>query len=353
MDTRLTNYQVLEGWLNYLQEIAEPLVGTQKDKMLKLVEGQGLLQRERYYLLECPLQGEAGIDFSLAYKTEDFLGTRDYTGNTGFRFARFFSLYANIVGPNKDAGLEFDTSDSRDLHAAVFVDMHHEQSELLLQKALAWQAETRRTPIMKSLLTKGKAMGLEPAYLGFMYSRLNSPLRLTFCIPQEILRLPDRYDEFAYFVQNLEIAKQSDVVQQALAMGKKQIHPLFTSNIMLQDLTAFADMDFVDCVLDIDIMPDGRIGDTFGIEIKLAAHTLEQQRKMLNSKEFAEFMQLLEEWNVVDRRTKCFKNCVFYAELPQALGHQEYLISMLSHFKLRYCHNKRLPAKVYLQGNRG
>ena len=123
MVTRLSNYDVLEGWLGYLQEKVAALVGTNKDNILQAVRQQALLQREQFYCLECPLLDEPGMDFALQYQTKDFLGTRDFTGNAGFRYARFFNLYGQIVGPDKNFFLEFDTIKGGGMAAAVFLDI--------------------------------------------------------------------------------------------------------------------------------------------------------------------------------------------------------------------------------------
>lgn len=352
MVTRLSNYEVLEGWLDYLQDKVAALVGTSKDQILESVRRQNLLQREQFYCLECPLQGEPSMDFALQYQTKDFLGTRDFTGNNSFRYARFFNLYGQMVGPDKKFYLEFETIKGVGMAAAVFLDIHNVDAERVIQRTLAFQAEARRMPRILEIIEIAKKYELVPSNIGFIYSHLNGPLRLTFAIQLEVLLLPDRYDPYAYFALELGMGKQSETLQKAFAKNPDQFRMFVGNTVLMQDLVELSNFDFLDCYLDIDIMPDGSIGDIMGIEVVLGVQSIEGQHEMLHSKEFAEFIFFLQKINVIDERIVCFADCIFYANLPQTLDSQEVLVSMLSHFKLRYKQGKRLPAKVYLQGNR-
>lgn len=353
MVTHLSNYALLEGWLGYLQEKVPTLVGDTKDRILVCAKEQNLLQREQYFCLECPLQGPNGMDFALQYGTEDFLELNTFSASRDSHFNRFFQLYGQIVGPGKHFFLELDTATGSGNQAAVFLNVDKQTAEAVVKRMLSWQAEARRLPAVLEVLRGGTALGLLPSYVGFMYSRLNAPLRLSFGITEEVLRLPDRYDNLAFFVQDLEFSKESATLRKMLEKGHKQVRELMSNNLLMKDLILLSQFDFLDCFLDIDIMPDGNAGSVFGVELMPCAHSVEQQQKMLHSREFHGFLKQLQEWDVVDERIKTFADCVFYSPLPQVLGRQEYLFSLISHFKLRYKHNKRLPAKVYLQGNRG
>lgn len=352
MATRLTDYEVLEAWLGFLQEKAVALVGTGKDAILQTVRKQALLQKEQFYCLECPLQGEPQMDFSLQYRTKEFLEARDSVGDTSFRYGRFINLYGQIVGPDKNVFLEFDNIKGVGLVAALFLDILNVDAEKVIQRTMAFQAEVRRMPRIMEILKIADKYELVPANLGFIYSRLNGPLRLTFSIPLEVLLLPSRYDSFAYFVQELEIATQSETIRKAFEKNPEQLRQLLYSNPLMQDLVALSNFDYLDCFLDIDIYPDGRVGDMFGIEIVPCIQSATGQRELLVSQDFADFIFFLQRIGVIDERIVCLADCILSAELAVAQESQGTLLSMISHFKLRYKQGKRLPTMVYIKGHR-
>lgn len=351
MVTRMSNYEVLEGWLSYLTEVVEDLVGTGKKNITELVQRHKLLQKEKFYCLECPLLGEPVMGFSMLYRSQDFSGNPHYPTSAGFKFYRLFQIYGQLVGPDKNIVLELDTSHNN--MAAIYLDIHMDQAEQIITKILRFQAEARRIAAIHKILEKAQEYDLEPVGYGFVYAMFNAPLRLTFSNPLEVLLLPDRYDVYAHLVQELEMDKKSKTLQRAYNSGNEQLRQLLDEGPLMQDLLILSEFEFFECLLDIDVLPDGSIGETIGLQLIPAVKSVDKQHELLRSKEFANFIFYLQKINVIDERIICLADCMFFADIPQALGETEHLFSMVSHFKLRYKQGVRMPAKVYLQAHRG
>ena len=351
MVTRMSNFEVLEGWLNYLSQVVGDLVGTDKRNIAEMVQRQVPLQKEHYYCLECPLQGSPAMGFSMLYNSKDFLSAPKYTAGAGFKFHRLFQIYAQLAGPHKEIMLELDHT--RGNMAALYFDLRNLEAEQLIAKLLSFQAEARRIAAIKTILARAQRYDLETVGYGFVYAMFNAPLRLTFSNPLEVLLLPDRYDVYAHFVQELEMDKKSKTLQKAYAEGNVQLQQLLDEGPLMQDLLALSEFEFFECLLDIDVLPDGSLGETVGLQLVPVVKSIDKQHELLRSREFANFIFYLQKINVIDERIVCLADCMFYADIPQALGEVEHLFSMVSHFKLRYKGTQRLPARVYLQAHRG
>jgi len=351
MVTRMSNFKVLEGWLSYLSEVVGDLVGPERQTIADMVRRQVVLQKERFYCLECPLQGKPEMGFSMVYASKDFLAAPNYPNGASFKFHRLFQIYSQLVSSNKSIVLEL--SASRGNMAAVYFDIRNEMAEPLIAKLLGFQAEARRISTVREILERAQRYDLEPVGYGFVYAMFNAPLRLTFSNPLEVLLLPDRYEVYAHFVEELALRKESKVMQKVFFEGSEQLQQLLAEEPLMQDLLALSEFEFLECLLDIDVLPDGSIGETIGIQLIPAVMSIDKQHELLRSNEFADFIFFLQKIEVIDERIICLADCMFYADIPQALGETEHLFSMLSHFKLRYKKGKRLPAKVYLQAHRG
>lgn len=99
----------------------------------------------------------------------------------------------------------------------------------------------------------------------------------------------------------------------------------------------------------VDRMQDGSWGDTLGVDI-LGWIPGTEPDVFFQQEKTQKLLMLLSEWGMADGREKILPSCVGAIPLPEVLGfpRENYLLSMCSHFKLRYNKDGWLPAKVYL-----
>ena len=99
-------------------------------------------------------------------------------------------------------------------------------------------------------------------------------------------------------------------------------------------------------MLDVDMLEDGSLGDTVGVElIPQDAIYPATQQQLVQSEDFARLCELLEETSIADQRMEGLVNTIFAAPISA----DTYIYSRISHFKLRWQAGEALPAKVYLQ----
>lgn len=341
MVMRLSNIEILDGWLAYIQQpdMLGSIVGRSKQNIMTAVDRLSLMGSEELYRLECPLKGEAGMDFALQYDTKSFFEGGIFKGRSE-RFNHFFELYARLVGPQKKFSLELDTLAGTGTQVAVFLDIQ-DRTDKVIEKLLSYQGENRRMPAMQRLLQN--VAGLKPKTLGFIYSRPGMPMRFTFA---------GDYDSLLDVVQKLDAGRQSRAMQKALEHSE-QLRELQANSPIVQDLRVLKGLGIFNCALDVDVMPDGSVGPIYGLELTPKASTVEEQTKLLSSQEFGSFVGLLEKGGVSDKRLYCIDKGIFEIPLPQEGCSPESLYSRLASFKIRYKQGKRLPAKIFIQGYRG
>lgn len=329
--SNVNNRDLLAGWLGYLEEqAASDLVGSKaKLNILQAIDDWSLLQADQFYCLECPLLGDAGVDFSLQYGTDTFLAGANFVGKLGEKYNRFFNLYSQKIGPKQHFYIELDTCSGDSNKLAIFMELPKDKKEAVIHLALGFMGKLGLEQKLEVL--RHRAKNLEPVMLGSMLSRLQAPVRICFSPKEHVLNKPERMDDMISFLEGLSNTKN-----------------------VIEDIREIAQMGFLDCYLDIDILPDGSIGPAIGLELMCCAYSLEQQHMMLDSMQFHRFKEFLQKHALTDERIDCLKRCVFYADLPKATEEepQEKLFSMISHFKMSYKNGERQPAKVYLQGNR-
>lgn len=345
METRLSNIEVLDGWLNYLQQgdMLGSVVGRSRSTITAIVHRMSLVEKDAVWILECPLLGEPGADFGLRYNTKSFFENSFFVGKAE-RFNHFFEVYARTVGAQKNFMLELDTAVGSGSQLAVFLDIQ-ERAEQAIAKALGFNSEARRVPAVQKILAVAK--DLQPLSFCFIYGRANLPLRLTFRAKE-----PHTCAGVISFVEKLEQSRQSKAFAKAMEKNE-QFKELQVDSAILKDLRTISQLDIFDCSLNVDLFPDGNLGPIYGLDLELRGKTVAEQERILGSDQFCRFYELLSKSNVMDNRFNCINKSIFAVPLPHESGQQEYLTSIIAGFKLRYKQGKRLPAKIFFQGSRG
>ena len=113
-------------------------------------------------------------------------------------------------------------------------------------------------------------------------------------------------------------------------------------------LAKIDELDIFDYILDLDVLADGSLGDTVGVELILQKAVFPaSQRELVQSPKFARLCELLQEAQIADQRLAALPNSIIAA--PMSTGADVYIYSRISHFKLRWRQGETMPAKVYVQ----
>lgn len=328
MNAYVDNFGLLCGWFRYLEEVSGPLMGNNKNKLLSAVKKLEILPKSKSMCLEATLAGDSIAGFFVKMSSHYFFaGKNDF--NIESPFDNFIRLYQETMGEPKDFIIELDTSPAEGLRTALFLDVDQIKVMEVIGKVLAWQGEQKRVSGLRKLVDQARE--LEPKSVGFMFGKNKMPMRLTFSLPRG--EVGNRLD-YAPMVELLELSGMS---------GYKTIE---------QDLKQLAQYDFLDCRMNLDLLPLGNLNGTVSFDFYHNRYRLEQQVDLLLSENFREMSEMLQRWQVADERIKKLDSCLFFAPISQALGPKEYLVSSLSHFTLRYNRGVRQSAKVCLEAER-
>lgn len=198
--------------------------------------------------------------------------------------------------------LEFDTSQGKTTEPSLFLEV--------------------RKPVFKD-------WGL--IQIGLMTGRENTPRRMVFMPAEKSDRkiMPWRTASVRDMLQRLQWGELPAAVAEKL----QELEELQWQKIFVH----------------VDKMPDGSWGDTLGIDI-LGWIPGTEPHVFFRQKKAKKLLQAISRWGFGDGREQILPQCVGLVALPQELGFpaKNFLLSLLSHFKIRYNRKGWLPAKVYL-----
>ena len=273
---------------------------------------------------EATLKGAAQVDLSAQYAAELFAKSNPLRGRSVEQEGEFFRYYAGELEKLRPSllkacalYLEADIGEEAKEHVASFINLAGDIAEELLPTILAYKGWLDRREQVTAILKNLKPW-CEPWHFGFMESRREKPLRLVLILKNDL-----------------------QTIEEILHLTG--ISPLAQGGVRL--LQNIAELDIFSYMLDLDIMPDGSVGSTVGIELlpKNAIWPTRQQR-LLATSEYKSFCDLLQQAELADERLEALMNVTFTAKNADV-----YIYSRISHFKLRWQGQKALPAKVYVQ----
>lgn len=324
--------QQLEGftyWRNLLKNAqSEGLFwaqsGAQEERVMQQAAEYALEGQEVDFYAELPLKGKSGLDLSAQYFATSFVLNnpleRRPVARQGDLFhsyaSRLYALRPDLV--NKcNLYLEADTSTNKESSAA-FINLSGDYVEDLLPQLLEEQGRPEQYKYVQELLVKTKEYCF-PWHFGFMDSRKGRPFRLVLGLSKQLKNIP----------KVLELVK-------APALQEKD----------LQLLEALEQLQLFAFTLDLDLLEDGKVGPTVGLELNFAeAMTCIDQAQIIQTKAFGQFLELLEKYGVADKRIADLGKTVF----TKVLRDDTFLYSRVSHFKLGWQQGKAKAAKIYLQ----
>lgn len=278
---------------------------------------------------EIQLTGKSGIDLSVQYALSDFVLSNPLQHPLVASAGDFFQSYtrqltekgfAHLIA-NKYAYLEADTSKGEAGAVAIFLNLSGAAAQEMLPFILQEQQQSERLTAVQDILQSVIAE-LAPWYFGFMLSREELPLRLSFYVREE--------------------AGLSGMLSALRRLG---IEP----GAGAEQLTAVDELQLFTYMLDVDVRPDGSLGDTWGVELVPRAVLPVQQQRMLRGESFARFTELLVRWGMADDRSDVLPRCFWSGDYRDASSGAYVMYSYLSHLKLRWHDGTPYPAKVYIQ----
>lgn len=279
------------------------------------------------FYLEAPLLGRTQVDLSAQYFAEAFAEGNPLQGLPVAQEGAFFHFYAKELAQLKSTllrhcnlYLEADVASEGEPKVASFINLSGDFVQELLPSVLAYRGRLKQLAPLRTLLDKVSEW-CDPWHFGFMESREEKSLRLVLLVKQGLMNL-----------------------QKALAS-------IGTSKLPQEGWELLAKIDelqIFDYILDLDVLADGSLGDTIGVELILKKAVFPaSQRELVQGPQFARLCELLQGAKLADQRVEALPNSIIAAPMPT--GADVYIYSRISHFKLRWQQGKALPAKVYVQ----
>ena len=334
--------QQLEAFAFWRQQLLAMPGGQELWGLSEVLEAKLMNQAPLYALadekldfyVEAPLLGRPQVDVSAQYFAEAFTGSNPFQGGPLTKEGDFFNYYATELAKLKpmllthcNLYLEADINDiaSADEQAegknvATFINLSGDFVQELLPSVLSYRGRLKQLHPLCTLLETIKEW-CEPWHFGFMESREIRPLRLVLILKQGL--------------QALKMVLDCIDAPSIPAEGKE----------LLKKIDALGIFKFM---LDLDVLEDGSLGETIGVElIPQEAIFPATQQKLVATPLFASLCELLEEAHMADKRIEGLVNTIFAAPLDTCAD--TYIYSRISHFKLRWQLGEALPAKAYLQ----
>lgn len=324
----LNNSLACLSWLNYLnkEQHAEALFGPITSELKSVSEAYNIPNYNISYGAEIQLLGNAGVDLSVQYYGVDFLYNNPLENQLLKPAGVKFCNYARAINTNFSSlinhcrfYLEADTASGSIDEYALFFTIAGTAANVLLPSLLTDNNAATNIDVVKKIFTQINPE-LEIFLIGFMNSREKKPLRLVLVNPKNDTEL---------FIQ-----------------GIKKIFPTLPSD--LEDkLTELAKLQLFHFMLNIDVMPDGTLGDTIGVDVLFDSILPKEQERISKSSQYEKTVSMLKAWNLADERIDTLSKCIQLLTINTQEDTYQ-LLSALSHFKLRWKDGKLLPAKAYI-----
>ena len=301
------------------------LAGSTEAKLMNQAPLYALSKERLDFYLEAPLMGQTQVDLSAQYFAEAFAKRNPLQGLEVEQEGDFFHFYAQELAQLKpellrhcNLYLEADIASEGEPKVASFINLSGDFVQELLPSVLAYRGRLGQLQPVHALLEKIKEW-CEPWHFGFMESRDIRPLRLVLILKQGLQDL----------AKVLECIDAPPIPKE----GRE----------LLEKIDALGIFKFM---LDVDVLADGSLGETVGVElIPQEAIFPATQQQLVATPAFARLRELLEEACIADQRMEGLVNTIIAAPISA----DTYIYSRISHFKLRWQAGEALPAKVYLQ----
>lgn len=284
--------------------------------------------------LEFPLLGSPGFDV-LAVHSAVRPGAR-FAPGAGFGYQAMLDWFSGVCDIDVDVscGIELDTSVGETERAGVY--LQYRGHSHLIAPFMESIGEGSRT---ESFLTVAERMpeGWASAYVGLFPGRAGTPLRIG-----------------GYLGHATQEACANDPA--LLAAQFDQIGFLAYDRGMLSRCSTFLSLapavDF-----QFDIMPDGTLGDVFGLSLSFNDTKPWQARACMESGYGARICRTLQDWGLADERWRLIAGAAFgrHVAFSRTDGSQGRfaLCCLFNYAKIKFASAVAQPAKFYLRLSAG
>ena len=279
--------------------------------------------------LEFPLLGEPCFDLlSVHGYVEE--GSR-FAPGAGFGYQSMIDWFSGVCEPDGivSCGIELDLSTGETERAGVYLQQreHHE----LVAPFLESVGEAERTQSYLDVLAR-MPEGWPPSYVGLFPGREGLPLRIGGYMgasergrcAEDPAHLGDRFRQIGFSAFD---------------------EPMLKRCAEFLRLAPSADFQF-------DIMPDGSLGDTFGLSLSFNETKPREAHACMESGYGARLMQTLQEWGLADDRWKLIAGAAFARHVgfdrDDGTEGRFALCIRFNYAKVKFTACEPRPAKFYL-----
>ncbi len=232
-------------------------------------------------------------------------------------------------------GFELDTSREQVPMAAIhFQPREHDE---LVRPFFDAVGESGRADAYFDLVCRLPA-GWRPQFFGLFRGRPGSPLRVCGYLSDEEQELCAH--DSARLAEVLAHAGFSATNEKMLAQTRELL------------AAAVGDVDY-----QLDLYPDGTLGDTFALDVEFKMETPQAVRDSFREGPAARVMRLLEGWGVADERWRLIPQASFARSLPVERENGEqalYTLTLMPGWaKLRWRRGELQPSKFYFYADAG
>ena len=279
--------------------------------------------------LEFPLLGEPCLDL-LSVHARIEPGSR-FAPGAGFGYQPMCDWFARVCdkGEEISCGIELDLSVGETERAGAYLQQRRHTE--LIGPFLASVGEHERTQGYLDVLER-MPQGWPPAYVGLFPGREGTPLRIGGYLGAEERRhcaddpmhLAAAFDAIGFSAYDRAMLERCAEFMQ---------------------LAPSVDFQF-------DIMPDGSLGDTFGLSLSFNEARPRQAKECMGSGYGAKLMEALEGWGLADSRWRLIADAAFARHVPFARedgSEGRFGIAIrFNYAKIKFSACNPRPAKFYL-----
>ena len=279
--------------------------------------------------LEFPLLGDPCFDMLSVHGYVE--AGSHFAEGAGFGYDRMLSWFQGVCEPggSVSCGIELDTASGETERAGVYLQQRTRHE--LVAPFLESVGESARTKSYLDALAR-MPEGWPPAYVGLFPGRPGTPLRIGGYLGRdELCHCAEDPDHLAgCFRQAGFSAFDADMLRRCCEF---------------MELAPSADFQF-------DIMPDGSLGDTFGLSLSFNETKPRQARECMESGYGGAIMELLQGWGLADNRWKLIAGAAFARhvgyEREDGTEGRFALAIRFNYAKVKFTACEPRPAKFYL-----
>ena len=284
--------------------------------------------------IEFPLLGSPGFDLLSVHS--DVRPGSQFAPGAGFGYQAMFDWFADVrgAGANASCGIELDTSIGETEQAGVYLQ-YRKRSDLIAPFLNSIGEEARTESFLA--VTNRMPEGWPPAYVGLFPGRAGTPLRIGGYMGCDIQKacaddsalLAAHFDQIGFSAYDDEMLSKCSV---------------------FMSLAPSIDFQF-------DIMPDGTLGDVFGLSLSFNETKPREARACMENGYGAQICRTLQEWGLADERWKLIAGAAFARHVPfsreDGSEGRFALCCLFNYAKVKFAGAVAQPAKFYLRMSSG